>query len=422
MNGLTLIITISAIVVVFIIIAETIIAKRKNIKLYTLSDSIVNLSCGMLERTFNFFYAILFLIATNYIYENIAPYQIPVNVFTGIAAILIFDFLAYWHHRLSHEINFLWAAHIVHHQSEELNLTTVFRVSFFAVINRSAFFILMPIMGFDAYTILLCGVTLGLYQLFTHSRLIGKLGFLEIFMTTPSHHRVHHGRNEKYKDHNYGHIFIFWDKLFGTFTPEEEEPEYGTTAGFESGNAFNAQFFYWKNLFTRASRTKSWKNKVKVFVKGPAWTPDDVPHLPNEFKVDENGNRIHHQIKVDKELGAYILINILITFGIFIGMLKGIGNKNTTLIGVLENPYVLAVVAIILLSVFSLGQVIEQRKPSAYIDALRLAMLSLAAVFIFNDIAISSWLMPIMFTISGVMALWLIRLKKTNKMNVNAMN
>ena len=103
----------------------------------------------------------------------------------------------------------------------------------------------------------------------------------EKFLTTPSHHRVHHARNEKYMDHNYSHIFIVWDRIFGTFIAEDEEPDYGITTGFESANAYNAAFAYWRNLFTRAGRTKKLSDKIKVFTKGPAWTPDDVPHLPN---------------------------------------------------------------------------------------------------------------------------------------------
>ena len=412
MNALTYLIIIGVTAIVAVMIVELIIAKKRGVKVYTLSDSIVNLSCGMLERLFDFFYAVLFLMASNYLFENVAPFQITSNAFTFVIALFLFDFLAYWHHRLSHEINFFWAAHIVHHQSEELNLTTVFRVSLFAVINRSLFFIWMPLIGFDAYTILICGIILGLYQFFTHSRLIGRLGFLEYFLVTPSHHRVHHARNEKYMDHNYGHIFIIWDKLFGTFVPEEEEPDYGITTGFESANPYYAQFSYWKNLFTRARRTKSWKNKIRVFTKGPAWTPDDVPHLPPEYKTDENGNRLPHRIPIKPELGAYILINAIFTFGIFLGLLKGVGKEETvTFIGLLENPYVVALSAVILVSVFAHGKMIEQVKRAALIDVIRLLFICTITLSVFGNIEISAWLMPTVLAYSSIMMLWLIRLK-----------
>ena len=110
----------------------------------------------------------------------------------------------------------------------------------------------MAFAGFDVFTIVTTSLILGIYQLFTHSRVIGKLGILEYFLTTPSHHRVHHGRNEKYMDKNYAHIFIFWDRIFGTFKGEEEEPDYGITSGFVNSSAYNATFSYWKNLIKRA--------------------------------------------------------------------------------------------------------------------------------------------------------------------------
>lgn len=421
MNGFTLLIIGFVLVVSSAIFLESYIAKKRKMKLYTISDSVVNLSCGMLERIFDFFYAILFLQASTYIFENWAPYQISTNIFSAILALLIFDFLAYWHHRWSHEVNFLWAAHIVHHQSEELNLTTVFRVSFLAVINRSAFFIWMPFIGFDAFTILICGLTLGLYQLFTHSRLIGKLGFLELFMTTPSHHRVHHGRNESYMDHNYGHIFIFWDKLFGTFIPETEEVEYGITSGFESTNPYTAQFSYWKNLFTRAKRTKKLTDKVKVFLKGPAWTPDDVEHLPSDFKTDENGNRLHHKIIVSKETGIYILINSLFTFLIFIALLKGIGNKDTTIIDLFKNPLVMSIVGVILISLFAHGKMFNLSKQSITIDAFRLIVISVCVLVLSNQFEFNFWLTPLILGVCGIMFIWLMKIGfqmgKSNKIS-----
>ena len=158
MNAFGYLVIAIVVVIVGVIFLESFFAKKRNIKLYTFSDSIANLSCGILERIFDFFYAVLFLIASTYLYDNVALVQIPPTILSAAVALLLFDFLAYWHHRWSHEVNFLWAAHIVHHQSEELNLTTVFRVSFFAVINRSFFFILMPLLGFDPFTILICGL------------------------------------------------------------------------------------------------------------------------------------------------------------------------------------------------------------------------------------------------------------------------
>jgi sterol desaturase/sphingolipid hydroxylase (fatty acid hydroxylase superfamily) len=227
------------------------IMKKNNT--YRLNDSINSLNLGMIS-TLN---KLIFINIGGLVFVNIeqdfALFTIDLtSVVHWIIAILVYDFCYYWFHRISHERQLFWGGHVVHHQSEELNLTTVFRVSFLAVMYRATFFVWMAFAGFDVFTIVSTGVFLGLYQLFTHSRLIGKLGFIEKFMTTPSHHRVHHASNEKYLDQNYGHIFIIWDKLFGTFMEEQEEPKYGITSGYKRSNAYNAIFSYWGELFSLA--------------------------------------------------------------------------------------------------------------------------------------------------------------------------
>ena len=209
----------------------------------------MNFFCGMLERVFDVFFSVIAIYVFAYVQQNFAPIKIELSPLTWGIGLIVTDFIAYWFHRWSHQVNFLWA-YIVHHQSEELNITTVFRVSFFAVLYRACFFIWMAFAGFDIFIIVSTSIFLGCYQLFTHSRVIGNLGILEYFMTTPSHHRVHHARNEKYMDRNYAHIFIIWDRIFGTFKEEEEEPEYGITSGFDRANAYNATFSYWKIFFT----------------------------------------------------------------------------------------------------------------------------------------------------------------------------
>lgn len=417
MSPLVWLIIIGVPTVVGVIILESVFAKKKKLKLYTLSDSITNLSCGMMERLFDFFLSVLVLFGFHYIYTNVAPYQIPLNVGTWIIGLLVFDLIAYWFHRLSHEINFLWAAHIVHHQSEELNLTTVFRASLFAVIFRAFFFVWMALAGFDAFTIATCTIALGLFQLFTHSRVIGKLGIFEKFLTTPSHHRVHHARNEKYMDHNYSHIFIIWDRMFGTFVEETEEPDYGITTGFESANAYYATFSYWKNLFTRARRASKFSDKIKVFTKGPAWTPDDVPHLPNEYKTDDKGKRMHHKIPVSFELGAYILSNVGITFAAFVYLmlLKGTLGEGVTIKELALNHQVQALVAIILLSIFAHARMVEQTKASIYIDVFRLISIGGLTFFAFNSVPFATWLIPTVLGLCLVMLVWLIRLGKKSK-------
>lgn len=395
-----------------LIIIEAVVAKRRKIKIYTLSDSVTNLSCGILERIFNVYFSVIVLFGFNYVHGSIALFQIPLNIFTWIIGLLVTDLIGYWFHRLSHQVNFLWAAHIVHHQSEELNLTTVFRVSFFAVIFRAFFFVWMALIGFDVFTIVTTGITLGLYQFFTHSRVIGKLGFIEKFMTTPSHHRVHHGRNEKYLDRNYSHIFIIWDKLFGTFIEEEEEPEYGITSGFESTSAYDANFSYWKNLFNRAKKAHRFSDKIRVFIKAPKWIPEGSDQLTNNFKVDNKGNRLRDKISIHFERRAYIMLNILITTFCFINLLllKAKLGNDVTVQDLIVNKQLIALVGIILVSIFAHSRIIEQAKYATLVDAFRLMIIVGFTVFGFSSLAISFWLIPAVFICSGLMLTWLLKL------------
>ena len=423
MSPLHWIIIIGSPILIGLVILESIVAKRKNLKLYTLSDSITNLCCGLLERVFDIFFSVITLFGFNYIYENIAPFQIELTAITWIIGLFVADFIAYWFHRLSHQINFLWAAHIVHHQSEELNLTTVFRVSFLAVIYRAFFFMWMALAGFDVFTIVTTSVFLGFYQLFTHSRVIGKLGIIEKFMTTPSHHRVHHARNEKYMDQNYAHIFIFWDKLFGSFVEEQEEPDYGITSGFERANAFNATFSYWQNLIKRAKKTNSFKNKLYVFIKGPEWTPSDVKHLPNHFKTDLNGNRIPHKIRLNNEKRAYMLFNVLITACSFIALLymKSKFGKDICLNELITNKSIVSLVGIIIISVFAHSRVIEEKRFAILIDGIRLGTVISLIIYGFATSVISSWLIPLVTIYCFIMFLWLIKINiKPNRKPLRA--
>jgi len=408
-------------VLAVMMLIEKIVAIRRKVDTYTFSDFIANLSCGILERVAAFFWYYVFFVASFWVFENITLWSIPQTWYTWILALLVADFLAYWHHRLSHEINFLWAAHIVHHQSEDINISTVFRVSFFAVVNRSLFFIWMPFMGFHPEQALSAILFVGAFQFVTHSRLVGKLGFLEHIFSTPSNHRVHHARNEKYIDHNYGHVFMIWDKMFGTYTPEEEEPDYGITTGFESENAYNSNFFYWKDLFKRASMAKNLKDKVKLFFAKPVWTPSDVGYLPNKYETDEQGNRLPHKTPVTKSFGFYLLLNSLLTLAFFVSMFAIIDEpKRVVLRDLWENKQLLVLVITILLSVFAHGRLLDNRKGSKILDSLRLIVVAIAIPFVYSTTGVAGWIGPAIWVFTAGMMIWLWSNTKTHLPRFNS--
>lgn len=390
---------------------EIYISRKRNVRVYTMTDTLVNISCGILERVFDFFWFVMMYFVFEYLFEHVALWQIPSNPFTWFLGLLLADFLAYWHHRLSHEINIFWAAHIVHHQSEQLNITTVFRVSVFAVINRSLFFIWMPLLGFDPITTVSTIAFVGGFQFVTHSRIVPKLGFLEEIFSTPSNHRVHHARNEKYIDHNYAHVFIIWDKLFNTYCPEDEEPDYGITTGFESTDAYNAHLFYWKDLFARARKTKKWSDKIKLFIKPPKWTPEDVGYSENLYEVDEKGERLPHERVIKPEFGAYMLLNNLMTLGLFIWLVAlGGAMENKTLMSLIRNPQVIGLVGIILVAIFAHGRMLDNRPMARVIDGIRLFVIAIGISTIFASESYAEWLIPFICIFSAANLLWLIRM------------
>ena len=391
---------------------EFLVSKRRGVEAFTLSDTLVNICCGMLERLFDFFWVVMMYFIFDFLFEQVALWHIPNNPLTWIVALLIGDFLAYWHHRLSHEINFLWAAHIVHHQSEELNMTTVFRVSAFAVINRAFFWIWMPILGFDPLTVTSVIVFIGLFQFFTHSRLVGKLGFLEHIFVTPSHHRVHHARNEKYLDQNYGHVFIIWDKMLGTFTPEEEEPDYGITTGFESSNPMWAYFFYWSDLFRRAKETPKWGDKVRLFLKPPSWNPDGASPTPATYQTDVSGKRKKYRLQLPFRLQLYVFVSALITVTAFIGMFviqKTL--ENPSVADLISHPVIIQLGIMVLISVFAHGFLLDRKPWALVLEYIRLAYLALSAVIIFLAFPYAWLSIPLALITISILTFWLIRMR-----------
>lgn len=399
-------------ILLLIVLLEYAIAKYKKVDTFSLTDSLVNMCCGMLERLFDVFWVVMMYFVFQFLYENVAPWNIPMNAWTWVLALFAGDLLAYWHHRLSHEVNFLWAAHIVHHSSEELNVTTVFRVSAFAVINRSFFWIWMPIIGFSPLMTTGAIVFIGLFQFFTHTRLVGKLGFLEYFMVTPSHHRVHHARNEKYLDKNYGHVFIIWDKLFGTFAPEEEEPDYGITGGLHSSNPYRVYLHYWQDLFRRAKEAKRWQDKLRIFVAPPDFNPEGATLATPEYKTDEQGNRLKYQTDAPFRLQLYAFGAVLMTVAAFLYIMV---LKNTfespTVATLLSDPRMILLAILVATSIFAHGVIMERKPWALRVEWLRLAMWSVFLPAITWNTPYNWLVLPIALIVVGIFVVWLLRLR-----------
>lgn len=186
------------------------------------------------------------------------------------------DFMFYWLHRIDHYSRIFWAVHVTHHSSEEFNLTVGFRSSVFQPLYRFVYFIPLALVGFNPLDVLFMYAATQIYGILIHTKTVGKLGFLEFFLSTPSHHRVHHASNIKYLDKNMGMIFIIWDRLFGTFAEEDDEEPvvYGLTNNIHSYNPLKMVFHEWKDIFSDLKKDTTLKNKLMYIFAPPGWSHD----------------------------------------------------------------------------------------------------------------------------------------------------
>jgi sterol desaturase/sphingolipid hydroxylase (fatty acid hydroxylase superfamily) len=277
-----------AIPVFFLLIAlELAITRIQERDYYSLSDSVNDLSCGLLQQIFEVFLKTALFAGYLFLYERHHVFEIPSGApWAWVACLLGVDFLYYWFHRKSHEVNAFWAAHVVHHQSEEYNLAVALRQGAFQGVFSWVFYLPLAVIGFPPLMFLTVSSIDTLYQFWIHTRAIGKLGPLEWILNTPSNHRVHHGRNPKYIDRNHGGIFILWDRMFGTYAPEEDEPVYGITTPLRSWNPVWANFHYWGEILGKARRASRLADKLRLFVKPPGWLPEELGGFQKAPEVD----------------------------------------------------------------------------------------------------------------------------------------
>lgn len=199
-------------------------------------------------------------------------FDIQMGPFSFVLLMIAQDFCYYWFHRASHRVRWMWAAHVVHHSSENMNFSTAFRQSLmYPFAGMWVFWLPLVILGFDPnWVVFVVLLNLGL-QFFVHTQAVRKLGPLEWLFNTPSHHRVHHGRNPQYIDKNYAGILIIWDKLFGTFVPEEETVIYGITKPVNSFNPIKVTFSEWRDMFSEVTaRGLTLLERFKILFAPPA--------------------------------------------------------------------------------------------------------------------------------------------------------
>ena len=322
-------------------------------------------SSGMTNIIFDAIKFSIAIISYRWLVNNIALTQVETNWISFIICFLVIDFAGYWDHRLSHRINILWNRHFIHHSSEEFNLSCALRQSISNYIRFSAIFMIpAALIGIPVSLFALIAPIHLFLQFWYHTQLIGKLGFLEQILVTPSHHRVHHSINPEYLDKNYSQIFIIWDKVFGTFQKELDEikPIYGTLKPAKSWNPFFINFIYLKQLVLDSWHTKNNLNKVKIWLMPTGWRPADVK---SKFPIEKRTN-IKYNTPMSLQFALWSFFQLFIT-SIFLFHFLYLFPNNSTQMNYLYG-------SIILLNIFSFTSALDQKNYSILAEIFKIIL------------------------------------------------
>ncbi|OOG40132.1 hypothetical protein B0E52_12210 [Rhodanobacter sp. C06] len=317
MNTQELIITWATPVFFLLIGIELLVAKLRGHDAYAGNDAINSIGLGAISQLVAVFSKLLTIGIYAWCAQHLALFELPADsVPVWLGALLGYDLCYYWLHRMGHEVNILWAAHVVHHQSERYNLSTALRQTGSGALLGWIFYLPLAILGVPVEVFVVVALVDLLYQFWVHTEQIGRLGWFDRVFCSPSNHRAHHAVNDRYLDRNYGGILIVWDRLFGSFVEEDaaEPPVYGTRAPLRSWNPLwaNAEV-YWRTA-QDAWHARRWRDKLLVWLKPPGWRPADVAaRFPRPaFAMPAE--------RYDPPLAAPLKLYVLLQFALLLGM------------------------------------------------------------------------------------------------------
>ena len=392
-----------------------------------LNDSIADVSCGVLSQLAGIFDKALTLGVFVWVAAHASVQQwlplIPAwpdrsALVTGEGALgfavdapallswavtfFLVDLCYYWSHRMSHEVNLLWAGHVVHHQSEEYNLSVALRQATIGKLFTWIFYLPLALIGVPWRLFVTCyGINL-IYQFILHTRAVGKLGApIEGVMNTPSHHRVHHGVNPKYQDRNYAGVFIVFDKWFGTFEVEDDaEPVvYGTTKPLESWNPVAANLQVFRYLWQDLKQVSRWSDRVRLVFGRPGWRPAELggPIMPAPVSV--------HSVQkfdppVPRPLAGYGLLQFVLATSAAVALLR---NAAT-----LPKQEAAAMAFLVMVSLVGVAGIFERAKWTWPLESARLisfVVIGGALVVARSPLAMWGWA-SIIFSVGSLFVLW----------------
>jgi alkylglycerol monooxygenase len=369
----------------FVLIGIELVVERLTHKqYYRLPDAIANMSCGITSQLAGLFLKILAVGVYQVLFEHFAIFTLEQTWLYWVALVLLVDFAYYWGHRMSHEVNVMWGGHVVHHQSEDYNLSVALRQSSFQTVWTFAFNLPIALLGFRTEDFILVAAFNLLYQFWIHTESIKKLPrWFEFIFNTPSHHRVHHGRNPKYIDKNHAGSLIIWDRMFGTFQAEEEHPTYGITKPINSWNAVYANFSHYVDMGNDLKRITKWRDKIRYIFSKPGWLPDELGGYRAAPEVNE---RTYHKYHTPSPLllSLYVLFQYLICLG------------GTALFLFQQESFTIQVkmfiALLITITVVNCGVLFEHRKWAVYAEWLRIVVYPLLLVILVYMNNWSVWL------------------------------
>ena len=347
---------------------EALAAWRMGLSINRGADMISSLSSGITNVIKDVLGLTVVIISYAWLVDHIAVVSIQATWAVYLVAFIVLDFAGYWMHRLEHEVNVFWNRHIIHHSSEEFNLSCALRQSVSNVTSFIALFMIpAALLGVPAQVICFIAPIHLFAQFWYHTRLIGKMGVLEAVLVTPSHHRVHHAMNDRYLDRNYGQILIIWDKLFGTFQPElaAEPPVYGVKRPVRTWNPLLINVQHLWLLIRDAWRTRSWWDKVRIWFMPTGWRPADVAQ---RYPVDQVDSPDQLQ-KYDSHPGQALLLWAWTQLGLTLALMFWLFLR----IGELPFSQILLYGLFLVVSVFSYTTALDRSRWSVVVEVLKVA-------------------------------------------------
>lgn len=354
---------------------------KKGKSVYTIADTFSNLACGTLQQVVGLSIKVAFIFLYDWFLNHFSLQSLlgvgpwPMAWWGWCIAFILIDFVYYWFHRLSHGINFMWAAHSVHHQSEEYNLSVALRQSSLQNIFNFTFFLSLAFVGIPTQMVIICYSINLIYQFWIHTRLLGKLGPLEYIFNTPSHHRVHHGVNLKYLDRNHAGVFIVWDRWFGSFQEEDEEVVYGVTVPLKSWNPVWLQMQPYYALLKDSVRTREIMDKVKVWLTPPGWRPRDLGGFSHPRAITPS-QQVKYKTSSAKWTLAYVTLQFIVLLLLSLAVEPLFEKDSIGLVVVLT--------ASIVVGAASLAGVLERRRWAWPTEVGRLLVLAMTAVSMYQ--------------------------------------